>query len=407
MNITKQLSTTAITTLFLQACGGDTNGTTKTQVKQHYVAMAHTVYNDSLSTAIALQQAVNTFTQTPTQANLLSARSAYKAARIPYQQSEIMRFDSGITANKNLADDGGLSSVDNWEGQVNAWPLDESHIISIIESSDEINKQLLLNQNGANDDEANVTTGVHAVEFMLWGTDTNGTDAGAGQRQASDFNIMDCPDSYCQRRVEYLTTAIDLLVDDLTVMTAEWSPTAIVTAGTLANNFTNSTTALDYILGSIHAMATDELAGARMNSGLLLGDPEEEHDCFSDLSHLAIYYNFQGVKNAFYGQYNDISGNTISGAGLGDYLKQFDVASFTRIDQALVSIDDKMFQLFAFGEREVNPIHFDQIIGQDSTQPERKIAEAAVAELFSLDADFKAVAELLALDAADTSGAGD
>lgn len=71
------------------------------------------------------------------------------------------------------------------------------------------------------------------------------------------------------------------------------------TIGTLAYNFLNSPLAIDSMVGSMITMATDELASARMGSGLSLGDPEKEHDCFSDLSYLAIYYDSLGVKNAF------------------------------------------------------------------------------------------------------------
>ena len=41
-------------------------------------------------------------------------RSAWLAARVPYMQSEVFRFGNTI--------------IDDWEGQVNAWPLDEGLI---------------------------------------------------------------------------------------------------------------------------------------------------------------------------------------------------------------------------------------------------------------------------------------
>ena len=243
------------------------------QVKSNYVAMAYAAYTDSLTTAQALQTAVNTFIALPTEENLNAAKAAYKEARVPYQQSEILRWDTSITLDKNLDAEGGPASVDEWEGQVNAWPLDENHIDSIISGTEEINIDLLLAQNGANDNEANVTTGVHAIEYMLWGADTHGTEAGAGERPAVDYNVSECLDLLCQRRLAYLKAATDLLVTDLTDMQAEWNEAAAATEGTLAFNFLQSEHSLDYIIGSIHAMATDELAGARMNSGLTLGDP--------------------------------------------------------------------------------------------------------------------------------------
>lgn len=375
---------------------------TPEQVKENYVAMAYAAYSDSLTTATALQTAVNAFLADPTEANLEIAKAAYKDARIPYQQSEIMRWDTSITLEQDLASDGGLASVDEWEGQVNAWPLDENHIDSLIAGDEVINEALLLAQNGANDNEANVTTGVHAIEFMLWGEDTHGTGAGSGERPATDYQVEACLDTLCERRADYLKAATDLLVTDLTAMQAEWSQTATTTEGTLAHNFINNENALDYIVGSIHAMATDELAGARMNSGLTLGDPEEEHDCFSDLSHVAVYYNFQGVKNAFYGQYGDIDG-----ASLGDLLMQADETTYNDIHTSLESIEVHMKAILDAGERTENPIKFDQIIGQMDTDTERQVAETAVTELIELDAKIKAAVQVLSLNPIDVSGGGD
>ena len=375
---------------------------TAESVKNNYRALAYAAYSDSLTTAQALQAAVNTFIASPSEANLLLARAAYKNARVPYQQSEIMRWDSLITVGKDLSADGGLTSVDEWEGQVNAWPLDENHIVSIIEGSAQINTALLLEQNGAGDNEANVTTGVHAVEFMLWGEDIYGTGAGAGERTASEFDVNNCAVANCDRRVQYLQVATDLLVADLVAMQAEWTSEAQTTEGTLAYNFVNSDLGLEYIIGSIHAMATDELAGARMNSGLTLGDPEEEHDCFSDLSHIAIYNNFQGVKNAFYGTYGDLSGPSIA-----DLIKAADQTTFDDIDQALMSIESKMAQIQALGEDQTNPVKFDQIIGQSADAPKRMLAQSAVDELLGLDQKIKAAIQVLSLNEIDTSGGGD
>lgn len=381
--------------------GGDPSVSTE-DITANYVAMAYASYSDSLSTAQALQAAVDTFTANPTEANLLVARNAYKATRVPYQQSEIMRFDTAYTIDFDLAADGGPASVDDWEGQVNAWPLDENFIVGIIEGSMTIDRDLLLAQNGAGG-EANVTTGVHAVEFMLWGPDLNGTGPGAGERPASDYaNDGSCADLFCERRALYLETAMDLLVDDLQEMTAEWSPEAANTQGTLAYNVMFNNRALDYILGSMNAMATDELASARMGSGLELGDPEEEHDCFSDLSHVAIYNNFQGVRNAFYGSYG-----SVSGPSLGDLVKSKSTDTYFTIDSAFNSIEEKMAYILDLGELPTNPLRFDQIIGQPADGADRLIAEEAVSELIALGALFEDVQELLSLQEISTDGSGD
>ena len=88
--------------------------TSEQDVLSHYADLAHAKYEDSLISARSLQGAVNQFIAEPTEANLANAKEAWLAARVPYQQSEVYRFGNAI--------------VDDWEGKVNAWPLDEGLI---------------------------------------------------------------------------------------------------------------------------------------------------------------------------------------------------------------------------------------------------------------------------------------
>jgi len=100
------------TTLLLTAT--PTLAATPEEVTQHYADLALAGYEDSLTTATALQQAVAALIATPSDATLQAARDAWKAARVPYQQTEAFRFGNPI--------------VDDWEGRVNSWPLDEGLI---------------------------------------------------------------------------------------------------------------------------------------------------------------------------------------------------------------------------------------------------------------------------------------
>tara|TARA_R110001583_G_scaffold10698_9_gene49231 strand:- start:18576 stop:19919 length:1344 start_codon:yes stop_codon:yes gene_type:complete len=388
-------------------------------VKANYVNMAYAVYNDSYLTAQDLQKSIENFLAKPSEDTLNDAKEAYKLARVPYQQSEIMRWDTDITIDSGLSMQGGLSSVDDWEGQVNAWPLDEQAIdyvdgnktAGIInqKNGEKITIEYLIKQNGVGG-EANVTTGFHAIEFLLWGQDLNGTKAGAGARSFNDFqkdNSGLCSASNCDRRRDYLSASTQLLVDDLKAMTLEWNESASKTPGTLANNFLNSNDAIRYILFSMKSMATDELASARMNEGLEGLDPEQEHDCFSDLSHVAIYYNFQGLRNAFYGGYQSIDGKVVQGASLADLVNEKDNSVFNEFDSAFTDIEKNMRIVFNAGEQVNNPIRFDQIIGQKDTAPEKKGAFEAVYQLVSLNSSFDKVEALLSLEALTISGDGD
>src|SRR4051812_49347353 len=84
------------------------------QVLNTYGDLAYAMYEDSLTTAKQLQAAVNALIADPTAAKLAAARNAWKAARVPYLQTEAYRFGNAI--------------VDEWEGEVNSWPLDEGLI---------------------------------------------------------------------------------------------------------------------------------------------------------------------------------------------------------------------------------------------------------------------------------------
>ena len=313
------------------------------EVLSHYTAMAHAKYEDSLVAARGLQEAVDRLIAAPTEATLAAARAAWTAARVPYQQSEVYRFGNAI--------------VDDWEGKVNAWPLDEGLIDYVAASygaeSEEnpayranivaspsvafagetidarvIDKALLEALHELGGVEANVTTGYHAVEFLLWGQDLNGTGPGAGQRPASDFDPANCSWGNCDRRAAYLKAATDLLVDDLAWMTAQWAPGGGTREGLLEGAAEKGLAAIVTGMGSL---SYGELAGERMKLGLLLHDPEEEHDCFSDNTHYSHYYDALGIRNVYLGAYRRIDGTVVKGPSLSDLV----AAAAPDVDSAL------------------------------------------------------------------------
>ena len=195
-------------------------------VIETYASIAQAMYGDAHATAQALSKAIAAFLAEPTEDTLKAAKAAWVKARVPYQQSEGFRFGNKV--------------VDEWEGKVNAWPLDEGLIdyvdaASYGETSDEnplyraniigsrsvrvgrkqidttqITKKLLADTlQEAGGVESNVATGYHAVEFLLWGQDLNGTKAGAGARPATDYSLTNCTHGNCERRRQYLTVATE------------------------------------------------------------------------------------------------------------------------------------------------------------------------------------------------------
>ncbi len=318
--------------------GGDEHATQAdaTSVLDTYITIAQANYQDSLSTAKQLQSAIDALLINPNDNTLSQAKQAWVAARVPYQQTEVYRF--------------GNATVDDWEGKVNAWPLDEGMIDYVASSygneSDEnpfyaaniianptlniggqmidatsITPSLLADTLHEIDEvEANVASGYHVIEFLLWGQDLNGTNQGSGERPATDFSLENCSHGNCDRRRDYLKAATDLLVQDLEDMVASWQKDG---AASKELGSKGELGGLATMLTGMGSLAYGELAGERIKLGLMLHDPEEEHDCFSDNTHWSHYYDAKGIKNIYLGEYRRVDGSVVKGDSLSDLVRQF------------------------------------------------------------------------------------
>ena len=306
-------------------------------VLETYADIAEALYADSLIVALRLQSEVNKLVTHPSAEALEATKLAWLAARVPYQQTEVYRFGNAI--------------VDDWEGKVNAWPLDEG-LIDYVDASyggptDE-NEAAALNViantsftlSGANIDistitpalledtlheadgvEANVATGYHAIEFLLWGQDLNGHNFGAGERPWTDYATGDnCTNGHCERRARYLVAATDLLVSDLEWMAAQWTKDGAARESLMSDLDAGIIT----ILTGMGSLSYGEQAGERMRLGLMLNDPEEEHDCFSDNTHNSHYYDGLGIQNVYLGEYIRVDGSMVSGPSLSDLVAAAD-----------------------------------------------------------------------------------
>ena len=66
---------------------------------------------------------------------------------------------------------------------------------------------------------------------------------------------------------------------------------------------------LTAILTGLGSLSYGELAGERMKLGLMIHDPEEEHDCFSDNTHASHYFDALGIRNVYLGSYRRADGS--------------------------------------------------------------------------------------------------
>jgi len=106
--------------------------------------------------------------------------------------------------------------------------------------------------------EANVATGYHAIEFLLWGKDINGTSKGAGARAHTDFDPAACTNGHCDRRADYLVAVSELLVTDLEEIVATWGPDGVARVD-LAQQ--SEAQGIASILTGLGSLSYGELAG--------------------------------------------------------------------------------------------------------------------------------------------------
>lgn len=345
-NTLTALSLAAAISLSTTGCGsggsGDT-GTSNTMVKdmsasekEATIQAALTAYADfaienytaAYQDAVAMKSAIDKFVADPTEERFAAAKEAWLKARESYGPTEILRLSNGPID----AEEGYAASWGAPEGQLNAWPLDENMIDytkdrngdttsgNIIDTEGmftpsggtEVNATVIdknvlatLNENGG---DANVATGYHAVEFLLWGQDqdyanfvvdnvTHGQQT-AGQRPLSDYT----EDTHAERRKAYLVAAAELIVDDLDKMIAAWNTTddnyrkALLGTHPVAANNIDQQTALKQIFGGMGVFLKSELANERIAVAALTPSEEDEHSCFSDNTHRDIALNYQGFK---------------------------------------------------------------------------------------------------------------
>lgn len=351
-----------------------------------YEAIAEAMYQDAHAGAVALQQTVDALVKGPTESTLKAARKAWIDARPAYQQTEGLRFGNAI--------------VDDWEGRVNAWPLDEGLIdyvdagygseaehnplytanvianrkirvgATMVDAST-IDKKLIASLHEAQEVEANVSIGYHAVEFLLWGQDLNGTGPGAGNRPHTDFDPKNCTNGDCERRAAYLVAATDLLVDDLAEMVANWAPGGAARKDLEGKG---SQGALATILTGLGSLSYGELGGERMKLGLILHDPEEEHDCFSDNTHNSHYYDQVGMQALATGRYVRTSGKAVEGPGILDLAAAKDKAVAGELRRALETTTARMQVMKDAADS--GRMAYDQMIGEDNDAGNRIVQDA-------------------------------
>lgn len=299
-------------------------------VASHYAALVYANYSDTLAAAQDMQAAIAAFVKAPSAEGLGKARQAWRDAREFYGQTEAFRFYGGPVDDKNGP-----------EGQMNAWPLDESYVDYVVgkpkagivnNPNIKITQAALIKANERGGEE-NISAGWHAIEFLLWGQDLSET--GPGNRPFEDY--VAGKGQNAERRAQYLTVATELLVDDLSGLVKAWTPDN-------AKNYRakfekGGKESVRKIIVGLGSLSRGELSGERMEVALNSQDQEDEHSCFSDNTTRDIVNNAKGIQNVWLGQYQQRDGKALTGPSLRDLVAMKDPAltekATTQIDASV------------------------------------------------------------------------
>jgi putative iron-regulated protein len=380
------------------ACGSDedpkvTFPTAKAELAlANYKTLVSANYTDVVASAQALQAAIDAFIAAPSAATQDAAKNAWLAARLPYGPSEAFRFYDGPI------DD----PMTGPEGQLNAWPLDENYIdytrddpnsgiINRVADVPAITVDVIAKANEAAGEKA-ISTGYHAIEFLLWGQDDASPGMGNGKRPFTDY-VAGGSAANQSRRADYLRAATQLLVSDAQEVANAWKPGV---ADNFAAKFGVTATegnpvqgAIGDLLKSLGSLAKAELSGERMTVAYKSKDQEDEHSCFSDNTAFDLLGNGTGIQNVWLGRYG-----ALDGVGLDEVVAEVDVALSTKTTTDIAAAVAKL-EVLAGLQKANTPL--DVVIASPDASPNRSAMLDAIQAVKLIGDDVERIAVALGL----------
>lgn len=273
------------------------------QLIEDYSKHLFETYKNLKAKNMALKEAIELFVKDPNPGSHFRAKEAWIEARLAYSPTEAFRFYGGPIDDAEKGP----------EGLMNAWPLDEGYIDYVQGNAEagiinnpklypQITKDLLISMN-EKDGERNISTGYHAIEFLLWGQDQSLSHAGG--RTFEDYVVKKAPNA--ERRALYLKLLAELLVDHTEKVLNEWSPEQ---KGNYAEQFKKLPVndSIQKILLGMATLSVDEMSGERMTVPFEKFDQENEQNCFSDTTHADLVANQKGILALYSGNYTGFKG---------------------------------------------------------------------------------------------------
>ncbi len=345
----------------LAGCGDDDPAVSqerKTAVAERYADLVHGAYGASIASAETMADLTERFLDRPSETRLNTARKAWIDARDDYVVTEPFRFYGGPIDDPKTGP----------EGLINAWPMDEAYvdyvagdrragIVNDRAAYPKITEDVIVESNEKGG-ETNISSGWHAIEFLLWGQDR--AKDGPGARPASDYSTA--PNA--RRRATYLRLTTQRLLSDLRSVQTPWA----ANGGAYREAFLDDPdAALVKIFRGIGALSSHELAGERMAVAFESSDQEDEHSCFSDNTNADVVNDLRGIRMVYTAE--GPSDDAPDQASLATLVQEEDPELAREVSAAL---DGSLAKAQAF------PATFETMIAAPSGSPPNEAMEQAI-----------------------------
>ncbi len=261
-------------------------------------------YQDIQSKAFALNSAVQTLSASTTDANLLIARNAWRAVRVPWEQCEAYLF--------------GPVEDFNYDPATDTWPVNTVELDSLLASTNPLTLADI-------DALPYSLKGYHPAEYLLFGVGSSKTAAQITPRQ-----------------LQYLVSLTQSLYNSTTALRNSWDVAQpgnfteqLITAGTGSTHFASRKDAFVAIVTSM-ASICNEVANGKMEDPLAAHDStlvesQYAHNATEDFTN-----NMIGIKNAYRCQY------VSTGKSLHDLVASYDLSLdntiLAQIDAAIAAL---------------------------------------------------------------------
>jgi predicted lipoprotein len=259
-------------------------------------------YKDLDDNTAQLVAALKTLESNKTSGNLESARSAWRTARRPWEQSEGFLFGP--------VDQQGIDPA------IDSWPVNEVDLSAVLASPNTLTKTYIDGLEGT-------LKGFHTIEFLLFGA--------SGNKTINEFNT---------RQFEYLRACAESLKGATAQLYDAWQPNGqnfgktVREAGQTGNTvYLSQKSALQEFADGVITI-TDEVGNGKINDPLANADVKLEESRFSANSKADFADNMRSVANIYMGGLN----NTASGSSLSNLVNAKNPSLDAKIKQQISDV---------------------------------------------------------------------